>query len=69
MPLASVLGFGTSLYLIKEQLYYPHSDTYMNMYSHTRVYGRVMNLFPLSLATANPRFYMCKFGGSSKVTL
>ena len=28
MPLASVLGFGTSLYLIKEQLYYRRGRAY-----------------------------------------
>jgi DNA-binding IclR family transcriptional regulator len=36
----------------------PYSDTYMNVLSNTRVYGRVKNRFPLLLATANPRFYM-----------
>jgi putative transposase len=49
--------------------YYPYSDTYMNMLSRTKVYGRVKNLFPLSPATASPRYYMGKFVRSTKVTL
>ena len=51
------------------KLDYPYSDTYMNMLSRTKVYGRVKNLFPLSPATANLRFYMGKFVRSTKVTL
>ena len=48
---------------------YPYSDTYMNMLSNTKVYGRVKNRYPLLLATANPRFYMCKFCQTTQVTL
>ena len=44
-------------------------DTYMNMLSNAKVYGRVKNHFPLLLATANPRCYMCKFWQRTKVTL
>jgi hypothetical protein len=39
------------------------------MLSRTKVYGRLKNLFPVSPATANPRFSMGEFVQSTKVTL
>ena len=48
---------------------YPYNDTYMNMLSNTKIYGRVKNHFPVSLATANPRCYRRTCGQRTKVTL
>jgi hypothetical protein len=49
--------------------HYPYSDTYMHMLFNTKVYERVKNHFPWSLATANPRFCMGKFWQYTQVTL
>lgn len=48
---------------------YPYSDTYTNMLSNTKAYGRVKNHFPVSLATANSRCYRRAYGQRTKVTL
>ncbi len=48
---------------------YPYSDTCRTWSSITKVYGCVKHLFPLSSATGKPRFYVCKFGQHTKVTL
>ena len=48
---------------------YPYSDTCRTWSSITKVYGCVRHYFPLSLATGMPRFYVCKFGQHTKVTL
>ena len=47
----------------------PYSDTCRTCSSITKVYGCVKNHFPLSLAPGKPRFYVCKFGQYTKVTL
>jgi hypothetical protein len=48
---------------------YPYSDTSRAYAPNTRIYGYIRCRFPSSLATANPRFYVGKFGQRTKVTL
>jgi hypothetical protein len=47
----------------------PTATLIRTCFAKTKVCGRVKNLFPLSLATINPRFYMRKLGQRTKVTL
>jgi hypothetical protein len=54
---------------INGERHYPYSDTSRTYASSTRIYGYLQGCFPSSLATANPRFYVGKFGQRTKVTL
>ena len=59
------LHFGLS----QPQTNYPYSDTSRAYAPNTRIYRYIKGRFPSSLATANPRFYVDKFGQRTKVTL
>jgi hypothetical protein len=48
---------------------YPYSDTCRTCFSSIKVYGCLQHHFPLSLEPGKPRFYVCKFGQHTKVTL
>ena len=37
--------------------------------SNAKIYGSVKDRFPLLLTTEKPRFYVCKFGQRTKVSL
>ena len=48
---------------------YSYNDTSTNMLCRARIYGHVINHFRFPIATAKPRFCMCKFGQPTKVSL
>src|SRR5712691_4072469 len=55
--------------MLPEGAFNPTATLIRTCFSNTKSCGRIKNHFPLSLATANPRFSMCKFGQSIQVTL